>query len=224
MVVQVTDKFILYSGGAVGTDTLFGTNAEWYGITEQTYSFRGHKNCRSRGRVILDAAQLKWGDGDLLAVIGNPFKKHQDTGDISEKYWQRNWYQVQKTRDIFAVVKDIKSFLDFTGTKIEGAGVAIAIAIKKKEECKRICVYDQTLEKWYIWKRIAVGLGNEVNYKKMDINTLQEVGEKLYFEEIGEENVKIIETDFTGLGTREINRKGIEAINSLFERSFTNKT
>lgn len=220
MVVQVIDKFILYSGGAIGTDTLFGTNAEWYGITEQNYSFRDHKNCRSRGRVILDDAQLKQADEDLIAVIGNPFKKHQGTGDSTEKYWQRNWYQIQKVREIFAVVKDIKSFLDFTGTKIEGAGVPMAIAIKTKEECKRICVYDQTSGKWYVWKRNFDNLGIEVAYKKIDANTLQEIGEKLYFEEAREEDVKIMETDFTGIGTREINSKGIDATNNLFKRSF----
>ena len=220
MDVQVTDKFILYSGGAIGTDTLFGTNAEWYGITEQNYSFRGHKNCRSRGRVILDDIQLKRADDDLLTVIGNEFKKHQGTGDGTEKYWQRNWYQVQKAKEVFAVVKDRKSFLDFTGTRIEGAGVPMAIAIKTKEECKRVCVYDQTLAKWYVWKRNSGNLGIEVNYRKIDANTLQEIGEKLYFEEVAEEKLKITEVDFTGIGTREINSKGIDAINNLFKRSF----
>jgi hypothetical protein len=217
---QTTDKFILYSGGAVGADTLFGTNAQWYGVTEQNYSFRGDKNCRSRGRIILDEAQLKLADEDLLAAIGNAFKKHQGTGGSSEKYWQRNWHQVQKAREIFAVVKDVKAFLDFTRTRIEGAGIGIAIAVKTREECKRICVYDQTLGKWHIWKRESDHSGIEMNYKKIDINTTREIEEKLYFEEIEEDRVKIIETDFAGIGTREINSKGMEAINNLFKRSF----
>lgn len=220
MDVQVTDKFILYSGGATGTDTLFGTNAEWYSITEQNYSFRGHKNCRSRGRVILDDAQLKYADDDLLTVIGNEFKKHQGTGDNTERYWQRNWFQVQKAREVFAVVKDIVSFLDFTGTKIEGAGVPMAVAIKTKDEFKRIFVYDQMLATWYVWKRNSSNLGIEVNYRKVDANTLLEMREKLYFEEVAEDKIKITELDFTGIGTREINSKGIDAINSLFKRSF----
>jgi hypothetical protein len=44
--------------------------------------------------------------------------------------------------------------------------------------------------------------------------------EKLYFEETLEDNVKITETDFAGIGTREINSKGVDAINNLFKRSF----
>ncbi|MGH7595420.1 MAG: hypothetical protein ACREOI_03665 [bacterium] len=220
MPVQATDKFILYSGGAVGADTLFGTNAQWYGVTEQNYSFRGDKNCRSRGRIILDEAQLKLADEDLLAAIGNAFKKHQGTGGSSEKYWQRNWHQVQKAREIFAVVKDAKTFLDFAKTRIEGAGIGIAVAIKTKTACKRIYVYDQTLGNWWIWKRNSDHWEIEVNYRKTDINTTREIGEKLYFEEIEEDQVKIIETDFAGIGTREINSLGIETVNSLFKRSF----
>lgn len=220
MPVQATDKFILYSGGAVGADTLFGTNAQWYGVTEQNYSFRGHKNCRSRGRIILDETQLKWADEDLLAAIGNAFKKYHGTGGSSEKYWQRNWHQVQRAREIFAVVKDTKTFLDFTRTRIEGAGIGIVVAVKTKEECKKIYVYDQTLEKWHLWKRTSAHSGIEVNYRKIDVNTTQGTDEKLYFEEIEEDYVKIIETDFAGIGTREINSKGIDAINNLFKRSF----
>lgn len=220
MPVQATDKFILYSGGAVGADTLFGTNAQWYGVTEQNYSFRGHKNCRSRGRIILDETQLKWADEDLLAAIGNAFKKYHGTGGSSEKYWQRNWHQVQKAKEIFAVVKDTKTFLDFTRTRIEGAGIGIVVAIKTKAECKKIYVYDQTLEKWHLWKRTSDHSGIEVNYRKIDVNTTQGTDEKLYFEEIEEDYVKIIETDFAGIGTREINSKGIDAINNLFKRSF----
>jgi hypothetical protein len=218
--VQATDKFILYSGGAVGADTLFGTNAQWYGVTEQNYSFRGDKNCRSRGRIILDEAQLKLADEDLLATIGSAFKRHHGTGGSSEKYWQRNWHQVQKAREIFAVVKDAKIFLDFTRTRIEAAGIGIAVAVKTKAECKRIYIYDQTLGNWWIWKRHAQRGGSEVNYRRTDVNTTREIDEKLYFEEIKEDDVKIIETDFAGIGTREINSKGIEAINNLFKRSF----
>jgi hypothetical protein len=134
--VQTADKFILYSGGAMGADTLFGTNAQWYGVTEQNYSFRGHKNCRARGRIILDEAELKRADEDLLAAIGIAFKKHQGKGDSAEKYWQRNWHQVQKSREIFAVIKDMKTFLDFTRTRIEGAAIGIAVAIKTKKSAK----------------------------------------------------------------------------------------
>lgn len=220
MPVQATDKFILYSGGAVGADTLFGTNAQWYGVTEQNYSFRGDKNCRSRGRIILDEAQLKLADEDLLAAIGNAFKKYHGTGGSSEKHWQRNWHQVQRAREIFAVVKDTKTFLDFTRTRIEGAGIGIVVAVKTKAECKRIYLYDQALEKWHVWKRNSEHVGLEVNYRKTDINTTREIDEKLYFEELEEDDVKIIEADFAGIGTREINSKGIEAINSLFKRSF----
>jgi hypothetical protein len=218
--VQTIDKFILYSGGAVGADTLFGTNAQWYGVTEQNYSFRGDKNCRSRGRIILDEAQLKLADDDLLTAIGNTFKKHQGTGDSAEKYWQRNWHQVQKAREIFAVVKDTKTFLDFTKTRIEGAGIGVAVAVKKKVACKRIYVYDQSLGNWWIWRRHSDHSGSEVKYRKIDIDTTREIDEKLYFEEIEEDHVKIIETDFAGIGTREISSKGIEAVNSLFKRSF----
>jgi len=222
MVDKKTNQYTLYSGGAIGTDALFGENAERYGITERHFSFAGHKKCRSQGRVILNDIQLKEGNNDLINIIGVAFKNHQGTGDNTEKYWQRNWYQVQKAIEIFAVVKEITSFFDFTKTqtKMEGAGIPIAVAMKTKENCKRVYVYDQTLAEWYVWKRHVDHAGMIITYKRQDANTLQIIQEKLYFENINEELVKIMETDFTGIGTREINGNGIEAINNLFKRSF----
>ena len=129
MIRQTADKFILFSGGAIGADTVFGSNAEFYGITEQNYSFRHHKTCRSRGRVILNSDQLELANHDLLNVVGDAFRKHQESGSLAEKYWQRNWYQVRQTKEIFAVVKNIASLLDFAREKIEGTAIGIALAI-----------------------------------------------------------------------------------------------
>jgi hypothetical protein len=214
------DKFILYSGGAIGTDTLFGTNAERFGITEQHYSFRGHANCRDRGRVILDEAQLKSADEDLSAVIGQLFKKHQGTGDNTEKYWQRNWFQVQKAKEVFVVTKGIRTLLDFTGDKIEGAAIAVALAIKTIGACRRVCAYDQTLAQWFVWKRNSEQTGIEVCYRKIEAGTLKETEEKFQFAEARDEEVKIVEADFAGIGVGEINDKGQNAVEALFKRSF----
>lgn len=140
---QVADGFILHSSGAIGADTLFGTNAEWYGSTEQNYSFRYYKNCRSRGRVIQDEFQLRQADADLLIAIGNAFKKYQASGKSAEKYRQRNWYQVQRTKEIFAIVKNIAWLLDFTKDRIEGTATGIVLAVKTKCRFQRIYIYNQ---------------------------------------------------------------------------------
>ena len=222
MIRQTADKFILFSGGAIGADTVFGSNAEFYGITEQNYSFRHHKTCRSRGRVILNSDQLELANHDLLNVVGEVFRKHQESGSLAEKYWQRNWYQVRQTKEIFAVVKNIASLLDFAVEKIEGTAIGIALAIKLIEGCKQIYIYEQASKSWFVWKRNKNNLkaAIKIKYRKIDLKTKQPEEEILKFEKIEEDEVRITESEFTGIGTREIIEDGINAINRLFERSF----
>jgi hypothetical protein len=217
------DGFTLYSGGATGADTLFGTNAERYGIAEQHYSFRHHKNCRSRGRVILDEPLLRQADDDLLSVIGEAFQRYQGSGKSVEKRWQRDWYQVQRAREIFAVVKNIESLLDFTQGKIEGTAIAVALAIKTRRNCLRIHIYDQASSTWYVWQRDSepTEITKKVLYRRIEVDTREEVAEMIDFEPVADEDkVRITKSDFTGIGTRELSRQGVDAINGLFERSF----
>lgn len=217
------DEFILYSGGAPGADSLFGENAERYGLSEQHYSFRGHADCRSRGRVILADDQLQQGNAVLLAVVGYAFKRRLGSGSQVEKCWQRDWHQVQRASQVFVVTNNIGSLFDFTQEqeRIEGAGIPGAIAIKTKPGCQKVCVYDQVLGKWYVWTRSATGSGAglEVEYKKIDADTFQAEAERWPFEEMDDEDVEIT-ADFAGIGVRNLNPKGVEAINRLFERSF----
>ena len=84
--------------------------------------------------------------------------------------------------------------------------------VKSSDLRPRILLWDQSMS--------SSMSSNDVNYKRIDANTLKEVGETFYFEEAEEESVKIIENDFAGIGTRQINSKGVNAINNLFKRSF----
>jgi hypothetical protein len=47
-----------------------------------------------------------------------------------------------------------------------------------------------------------------------------EVPRTVFFAETDGENLRIVESDFTGIGTREPSHEAKEAINSLFMRSF----
>lgn len=213
---------ILYSGGAPGADTLFGTFAERCGIAEQNYSFRGHLECRTRGRVILTPDDLQMGDAALQEVMGDVFtkglKRHPPARSLM--YWRRNWHQVKNTTQIFAVLKD-RTFLDFAKDQPDGAGVAIALAILAQPRCARVCVYLQVrYGQWLEWQRKPRRGGKRVilAYKKRVNGKTRRDG--IEFSIQSPQAIKIASGDFTGIGTREVGGDGMKAIKELFERSF----
>ncbi|MBI1923696.1 hypothetical protein HYR99_05545 [Candidatus Poribacteria bacterium] len=217
---------ILYSGGAPGADSLFGTFAEPCGITEQNYSFRDHVECRSRGRVILTPEQLSQADAELQEVMGDTFtyclKTQNDPGYAMRlRYWRRNWYQVKHTPEVFAVLNN-RTFLDFTKDPPDGAGVAIAVGMLKRDLCKRICVYLQTdsAPQWLEWMRNPDHGGEPVNIPYVTRVSGKGHNTEIPFFSVTPSAIKIGTGDFTGIGTREINRNGMRAVADLYKRSF----
>ena len=47
------NNYVLYSGGAKGSETEFGKIAEEFGVQEVNFTFDGHKIFRSRGVRVL---------------------------------------------------------------------------------------------------------------------------------------------------------------------------
>jgi hypothetical protein len=200
------DEWVLHSGGAVGADSVFGMHAEQYGITEQHYSYRGHENCRSRGRVILSEEQLAAADPDLLSVLSPTVSAVDQRREPVWRFWQRDWYQVLHTDEVFVVTKDIDRFLDLSGPPAEGAAVAVAVAIQRRQRCQRVFAFDQGKKRWFRWLR--------------DEAVLDPADALAAFEPVDDGGVHIRGKDFTGIGTRTINEPGIKAITDLFTRSF----
>ena len=52
------NNYVLYSGGAKGSETEFGKVAEKFGVQEVNFTFNGHKIFRSRGVRVLTNEEL----------------------------------------------------------------------------------------------------------------------------------------------------------------------
>ena len=60
------NNYVLYSGGAQGSETSFGKIAEKFGVQEVNFTFDGHKIFRTRGVRVLTTEELLKGDVSLL--------------------------------------------------------------------------------------------------------------------------------------------------------------
>ena len=66
-------NYVLYSGGAQGSEAEFGTIAEKFGVQEVNFTFDGHKIFRTRGVRVLTTEELLKGDVSLayLSILMN---------------------------------------------------------------------------------------------------------------------------------------------------------
>ena len=117
-----------------------------------------------------------------------------------EKYMNllaRNWAQVKYSEEVFAVgsiiksgEKDSKGYKNMSSYDIVSGGTGYCITMSILHN-KPVYIFDQFKDKWFRWSYI--------------INTFVEC----------KENPKITIQTFAGVGTREIQDNGIEAIKNL---------
>ena len=62
------NNYVLYSGGAQGSEAEFGKVAEKFGVQEVNFTFDGHKIFRTRGVRVLTNEELLRGDFSLAYV------------------------------------------------------------------------------------------------------------------------------------------------------------
>ena len=61
-------NYVLYSGGAQGSESEFGKLAEKFGVQEVNFTFDKHKIFRSRGVRVLTSDELLKGDVSLTYI------------------------------------------------------------------------------------------------------------------------------------------------------------
>ncbi len=137
-------NYILYSGGAQGSESEFGKHAEKFGVEEVNFTFNDHKIFRSRGVRVLTSEELLKGDVSLnyLSKIMN---RKYNAGPMFKKVLQSIWHQINNAQEVF-VVGTILDDLTVKGGTGWGA------------EFSKICnktlhVYDQEVEKWFKWSK-----------------------------------------------------------------------
>lgn len=136
-------NFILFSGGAKGTESEFGRLAEQYGVQEVNFSFEGHRIDRSRGLRMLTTEELTKKDVSLSYVSKLLNRKFTD-GLYMRKVLQTIQYQIESASEVFVVGTIMED-----GTIKGGSGWGAEFA---KICNKTLYVFGQTKNGWYKWE------------------------------------------------------------------------
>lgn len=189
---------VCHSGGAKGSDTIWEESIIQYGGSVRAYSYKTEYH-KSPNKVEVTEEDYQEG-----------VKEIQKANQLMNRYGinkymnllARNWSQVKYSNQIFAIgtlmrVNERNNEGYYNKGKYTvvngGTGFAVMMAIVNK---KPVFVFDQDEIQWYKW-----------SYSVND------------YVKINEEDVYITDRDFTGIGTREINENGINAINGVLKNS-----
>lgn len=191
---------ICHSGGAEGSDTAWEKIGEKFSVKTKAYSYKTPKH-KSPNKVEISDEDYKEGEVEV-----NKANKWLNRYGI-HKYMNllaRNWAQVKYSEQIFAIGTIIK-----TGDKNKrgyynkgkydvvdgGTGYAVMMGINNNKE---VFVFDQVRDKWFRWSYST--------FSFLEIN----------------ECPKITTQNFAGIGTRELEPNGIQAIREVYELTFKN--
>jgi hypothetical protein len=137
-----TTNITLHSGGAQGAESIFGEQAEKFGINEVNYSFDGHITNRSRGIKILTEDELLKGDVSIDYVSRLMHRKYKETY-VFKRILQTVFYQIFNSEQVF-VVGNITEHQTVKGGT--GWGAELAKILNRP-----LYVYDQDRLKWLTW-------------------------------------------------------------------------
>lgn len=191
-------RLTCHSGGAEGSDTYWESIGKKYGVKTKAYSYKTKYHSSSN--------KIEISEEDYLEGIDEVNKANKWLGRFGiHKYMNllaRNWAQVKYSKEVFA----IGSIVDpgkrgsrgyYSKSKYQtvdgGTGYSIMMGINNN---RLIYVFDQKQLKWFRW-----------SYTSMLFIELKEVPV------IGSQ-------DFAGIGTREITKDGIKAIEDVYLNTF----
>ena len=198
------DDYVLHSGGAIGSDSVWGQIAEEYGIpnTPDRQMHYYNNQPTPKGNVQISAEDYEEGRYKVAEAAkanwGYQYKTMKDDRLI------RNWSQVKYSDAIYAIGTMVKEgeriFPNQPGdtrtakhTAVTGGtGYAVEMAIQAG---KPVYVFDQSRNRWF-----------------KNINGEWSVSE-----------VPTLTPNFAGIGTRQIQQNGIDAIRSVFNKTFSNR-
>jgi hypothetical protein len=187
---------ICHSGGAIGSDTTFENISMSYGCSVRAYSYKT-KNHISPNKVEISDEDFNEGVIEI-----NKVNKVIKRPGISKyiNLLSRNWAQVKYSNEIFAIGYIIKSgciskqgYLNKSKIDVIDGGTAYAVTSGILNK-KPVFIFEQNLNKWFKWSYTTSSF-------------------------IETNDVFISKQNFSGIGTREINKDGILAIEKLFENT-----
>ena len=137
-------NFTLFSGGAQGAESQFGKLAEYYGMSEVTYTFEGHKIERTRGVRVLTDEELAQKDVSLTYVAKLLNRKFTNAEKM-RKVLQTIMHQVESSHQIFVI-----GTIQEDGTVKGGTGWGAEFA---KICNKELYVFGQVKNSWFKWEK-----------------------------------------------------------------------
>ncbi len=143
---MIASDCTLYHGGLKGAETVFGEQAEKYGVNEVIFSFEGHRLNRDRNSVILSEEELQRGDISMEIASRMMNRTYYETEKI-RRVLQTIFHMVNKGHQVFVV----GTILDDNSVK-GGTGWAVELA---KLFNRPLHVYDQGHSSWFTWKEGA---------------------------------------------------------------------
>lgn len=192
------DNITCHSGGADGADTFWEIKGRDYGVKTNAYSYKTPKH-QSPNKVEISDEDYKEGIDEV-----NKANKWLGRYGIHKfmNLLARNWAQVKYSNQIFAIGRIVNpgekgSRGYYNKSKYQsvdgGTGYAVQMAINNEKE---VFVFDQFKDKWFRW-----------SYISMSFIEMNEVPSIEY-------------QDFAGIGTRDIKQNGIDAIESVYKKTF----
>lgn len=133
----------VFHGGLKGAESVFGEQAEKYGVNEVTLTFDGHKLYRDRNVVMLSEEELLRGDISMEIASRMMNRTYYETDKI-RRVLQCIFHMVNRGHQVFV----IGTILDDNSVK-GGTGWAVELA---KLFNRPLHVYDQGQKQWFTWK------------------------------------------------------------------------
>jgi hypothetical protein len=179
-----------FSGGATGSDTVFGNWAKDYGHSVVHFGFKGMKTDwpYPQDMVWIRDDVLKTADDLLLQANVFLKRKFPTQSEYVNNLLRRNYFQVYKTKTIYAI-----SSLELSGNVKGGTGWAVAMGMLLN--VPDIYIYDQHQLSWFRYREGTMKMWTPMI-------TLPPKPQGWY----------------TGIGTRNITIDGVHAIQDLYEQ------
>lgn len=190
-------KIICHSGGADGADTYWEKMGEKVGVKTRAYSYKTPKH-QSVNKVEISDTDFQ--EGIIQVNRANHWLNRYGISKYINLL-ARNWCQVKYSKQVIAIGtivnpgdKTAKGYR--CNSKYQsvdgGTGYAVQMGI---DNLKDVWVFDQVKEKWFRW-----------SYSSMAF--------------VQSNCPKIQAQNFAGIGTREINPAGINAIKDVYKKTF----
>ena len=192
-------EFINHSGGAIGSDTAWDEIGREFGMVNNKHYWTLEKTPNGNTEI----SRLDYEEGRFESAKAAKRNFGYQYAAMKDSRLIRNWSQVKHSDAVFAIgtiaqvgekvfpKQSNDTRLATNPTVTGGTGYAVGMAINHN---KPVYVFDQNKNQWYTWNK------EQNNFIETDTPTLTK--------------------NFAGIGTREINENGKQAIRDVYEKTF----